>query len=278
MSFSPQSSVILTGTLASRPSPNPQAAGRMYFATDSQLIYRDTGAAWTIVSLASPGRTMSPPTAASFAGIQQTGTNFTLTDANGILYFEGTKRVSGADDRGLAYKAVPTSILGTSQHLGVSMPKYYVEAAFRLDGEQIGFNGLGSYFLGGIAYGDGTRVSTLYLYYDNGALKLQGGDVATLNAVPSIFITDQNATQAQQAGMLWLRMEDDGNHPNVTSNQITWSTSVDGVKWRKLRSQDRWGTAADTGVPSRGGILLNAYNSDVRMHVFHMSVTAGAPT
>jgi len=49
-------SVILEGTDASKPSPS--IPGRLYFTTDTDLIYYDTGSAWTAVG---PSGNLSNP-------------------------------------------------------------------------------------------------------------------------------------------------------------------------------------------------------------------------
>lgn len=69
---------ITLGLLGSRPAAG--VAGRFYFATDTGLMYADTGSAWTTVSQTSVGVSTGAPRVAGLTGVNNTGTPNTKYD------------------------------------------------------------------------------------------------------------------------------------------------------------------------------------------------------
>lgn len=115
---------ILTGLDASKPAASSRAAGTLYFSTDTQKIYRTTGAAWVVVDNNLPVPVADATARNALTAF--TGLQVTRLDAAGIIEtYDGTawyrpmERYAAPTSTGILTSNVQITVMRASSTVGV---------------------------------------------------------------------------------------------------------------------------------------------------------------
>jgi hypothetical protein len=249
--ISDPAAINIQGTFASRPSPG--VPGRIFVATDSPLVFYDTGTSWRAYSVAQPF--VTPPLAAAYT-LRRTAINSTLVDDGGSLLFSATQRVA-TNDRQLATLALPAT--GTAYTLTVAM---------QLQAQGNG-SALTSYSCAGICLARAaTNASNfLFVYSDSGAYLWQKGSGANLTAAASVNFSQSAAATLAAGGLVWMRVRDNGGA--LAPTNLTWSYSLDGFNFWPLWTEQRDGI----GVPDCAGLYVDPFNAPAAARYYSVSLT-----
>lgn len=267
MSFSPAilpNEFNLQGLYAARPAAGQ--AGRLYYCTDSQFVFYDTGAIWTPVSF---NTRWTPVAAANTFSVIQTAANGTLIDDKGALYLYGTKRVA-TNDRIFATKALPVAY-GQAYYATVAFQMHAQGPAGRAPAAGAG---IASYSCAGLGYLNtaGGANNFMMAYSNSGSLEYQKGTASSLVAAASVNVGGPIYAMLTAGPSLWFRMQDNGQ-PDAADN-ICWSWSPDGTNFYGV-----WAEARSTfvGTPNRVGFFVDAFNNNTAMRVYSFETAAGIP-
>jgi len=246
-------SIDLSDTYTNLPSAG--TAGRLFLPNNSTSIYRDSGSAWSPYG---PLLTLTKPPAAANFTIYQTGSNASLVDDNGGLYFSALQRVTTED-----------SIFAAQNNPGGTGAAYTLTVGFLpIPGGKNGVGGFYNYHITGIGIYNSTttQMRDMTVYTDgSGALHFQLAGKTGLTATGATTF-DVGGYPLTAGPMIWLRVVDDG-----TTNR-TWYCSTDGRHWKATTIEAR--TTGFTSQPDKIGLYINPYNADAQMNVISYSLTS----
>lgn len=246
---------VKVGTFANRPAAGN--AGRIYYPTNSNMIFVDNGASWTPIG---PYVPLNPVPAANTFTIYNTAGNATIVDDNGGLFITGLSLSTGGQDGTIFGQANPggtgtayTLIVGFNTIPGESNG---VAGSYNFSCAGVGiYNVANNQFRSMISYGDSTGAFRLQL---RGATGFRAATTNTFDVGGYPWINGP---------MLWMRIVDDG-----TTNR-TWSVSSDGRHFTKLATEAR--TTGFTSQPDRIGIYISTESvADVHMNILSYSLTS----
>lgn len=243
---------IQSGTFLSRPTVG--IAGRLYRPTDGNIGFLDNGSAWSPFGPTMP--LVQTPLASAFT-IFQTGTNGSLLDDSGGLYFSALRRV-GTED----------SIFAAQNNPGGTGASYTLTIGFlHLPGGQNGAVGFFNYHVTGIGvYNTTTTQYRATTFYTDGSGNLRYQlRAATGLTTSATSLSDLPATPLITGPMIWLRIQDD------STNRV-YSHSTDGRHFKPIYTEAR--ATGFTSQPDKIGLYLNALNADAQMTVLSYQLTS----
>jgi hypothetical protein len=206
-----------------------------------------------------PGNALiTPPPLANIFTLTQTGSNGSLINTTGGLYFSAPQRVTTED-----------SIFATQPNPGGTGAAYTLTVGFiPTPGGKNGSAGFFSFSAVGIGLYETstTKIKNLIVYSDvNGNFKFQAAFKTGLTtAVTTTF--DVGAYALLMGNMIWMKVQDDG-----TTNRI-WYISTDGTTYKAMLSEAR-GTGF-TAQPDKIGLYINPSNADAQMMVMSYTFTS----
>lgn len=244
-------STISSGVLASRPSPG--TAGNLYLATDTGVIYEDTGSVWQPFG---PMKRMKEPDDSLYAWVNQS-TGSVSTANGGIILSVPGGGASGPRIRKFAAPATPYTVTLAFRPLFWFVDSF--EAGFCA---RVSSGGNTGYTLRhGIKYSTSTPAAPVLI----------SGDIqdATFANWTTYTTTPTNGSVLSSImfagnGLIWLRYTDDGTNRKQF-------ISPDGIKWFQLLSQGR---TTDRTFDEVGFFCKNAHATlDAYFHLYHWEVT-----
>jgi hypothetical protein len=230
-------------------------AGKLYNTSDGNITYFDNGTLWLPTG---PVMRMTQPPLASKFTVIQTGTNGTLLDDGGGLFFSALQRVASGEDHMFAAQNNPAS---------TGAPFTLTVGFIHLPG---GKNGAGGYFNThitgiGLYNSSSTQLRTLcvltggtgaFTFQLRGATGLTGTATATININGEPFIAGP---------MTWFRIKDDG------VNRV-WSISNDGRHFTSATNEVS--TTGFSSAPDKIGLYLSPSAADAAMTILSYSLTS----
>lgn len=184
----------LIGTNAALPAPSVD--GRLYFTTDSPLLYRDTGSIWNSFGPLYP---LTDPNLQTWTAMNTGGS--TVTPSNGHRVLD-----------------MPTQSANVGEYIGGLTSNYSVELGFMVSGGRGGGRG-GGYSLGAF-FTDGTKLETFYSDFNGGA----GWAIYDWTDATTFSTTVLAKTFVSWSNPWFLKLTDDGvnRHFYQSSNGTDW--------------------------------------------------------
>lgn len=195
------------GTYASRPAPS--AAGKIYYCTDIDKVYRDSGAAWQLVSDGVGPIIGEPPTTGW--STNTLGGSTVVADKGGYLFTS-----SGA---------------GASATLRCQLRAFASgqTATFRIQPNLPMLNSAAVF----ITVSDGTKFVTFFWQVSGSAVQSYGcSKFNTETSWNSDYLAVQGGSWAQLMSAQWMRVRDDGTNRN-------FELSVNGLDWTLFHQHSR---------------------------------------
>lgn len=195
------------GTYASRPAPS--AAGKIYYCTDIDKVYRDSGAAWQLVSDGVGPIIGEPPTTGW--STNTLGGSTVVADKGGYLF---TSSGAGASPTLRCQLRAFASGQTATFHIQPNLPMLNNAAVF-------------------ITVSDGTKFVIFYWQVNGSGVQAYAcSKFNTATSWNSDYLAAQGGSWAQLMSAQWMRVRDDGTNRN-------FELSVNGLDWTLFHQHSR---------------------------------------